>query len=78
MENFKLTVTKEGEIIVDFGVADEIVIKQYIKLFEEVIGPVREITIPESDGIPVTAKFIDKEREKEKEKEKFKSKRRIK
>lgn len=78
MEKLKIRVTKEGEIIVDFDQTEQVIIKKYIELFEEVIGPVREIPVTDSDMRPAAVKIIDQEREKITEEEKSKKKRRLK
>jgi hypothetical protein len=74
MENLKITISKNGEIIVNFGELDERRLKNYIELFEEVIGPVKQIKSSDADPVPTALRISDSEREKEEEEKKNRKK----
>jgi len=65
MDNLKVKINKEGEIIVEFGEMSEKRIKEYVDLFEEIIGPTKEVVSSDTEPTPVAIIRADEEREQE-------------
>lgn len=64
MDNLKITIQKNGEIIVEFGTLEPVLIKKYIDLFEESLGPVKVI-VNDDDPVPISVRISDLSRDKE-------------
>jgi len=52
IEEFEITVNKHGEVIVKIDKFSERRMKYYREMLEEILGPVKELTIIPMEGIP--------------------------
>lgn len=74
-EEFEIVIKKSGEIVVKLDNLEKKRVRHYRELFEEAIGPTRDVVEIGDDGVPpgmVRYSDADKKKEEEKKEERLK------
>lgn len=64
IEEFEITVNKHGEVIVKIDKFSERRMKYYREMLEEILGPVKELTIVPMEGVPPEGVKLSDEKDK--------------
>jgi len=64
IEEFEITISKNGEVIVKIDKFSERRVKYYREMLEEILGPIKVITIVPMEGIPPEGVKLSNEKDR--------------